>query len=145
MKLLLLLLFAPAIMFAQTIPHKANTIIVHNVSFEQCVNTLLDMGYEIAKMDKDYQTLRTEYKKSDVKKIQGWRIAIAVRVKDSVATITSYTYDKSGALFDNDKQKEIDDFQIEYLKSSMYISKELFSVMDAYAKKLNPVVEYAKN
>lgn len=84
MKLLLFLVFMPAIVFAQ--PKDAKTIIVKNVTFTEVCSQLLDKGYAIEKKDDQLQTVRTEPKKYTT-----WNAAyvINIRVKDSTAFITA--------------------------------------------------------
>lgn len=72
---------------SQDIPIKANIILVHGVSFKEVVNTLLDRGYSISKIDSNFNTVETEPK--DIPN-QGMvqQMILKVRVKDSITTIT---------------------------------------------------------
>jgi hypothetical protein len=138
--ILLTALLIPTILFSQAIPNKANTIIVKNVSFDQCVNTLLDMGYKVDKIDKDYQTVKTEFKEPDNKKLNATLISINVRVtRDSVAVITSVWRNTTGVFTDKDE-----DIPVDYSPSKLLVKKDIFAVMDRYAKRLSPTVEYMK-
>lgn len=85
MKLLLLLVIAPIMLFGQA-PKDAKTIIVKNVTFNEVCSQLLDKGYLIEKKDDQLQTVRTE-----AKKYTTWNAAyiVNIRIKDSVAFITA--------------------------------------------------------
>lgn len=95
------------------------------------------MNYKIGKIDKDYQTVKTEFKEASNRKIKTYQISINVRVKNSVAVITSVTRDETGILVSKDTELEIS-----YRPSKLTMHKELFGEMDAYAKKLSSTVEY---
>lgn len=86
MKLLLILLMVPAIVAAQTIPPKANVIIVKGVSFMEVCNSLLDHGYAIKTKDNELQTAITEPQKYPKYWNAGY--VINIRVKDSAAYIS---------------------------------------------------------
>ncbi len=139
MKFLLFLLLLPLSSAAQTsaaqIPKKANTIIVDGVTFEKAINTLLDMGYKIDKVDKDFLTAATEFKQPGNKKIKGWEIAISVRVKDNTAIIT-------GEHRDYTSKSESSVTEISYSPSKLLMNREFFGELDAYAKKLSGNVTY---
>lgn len=57
-----------------------NTIIAHGVNFDSAVIRLMDLGYKIEKIDKDYHTAETNVGKYDVK--------INIRLKGSDLYIT---------------------------------------------------------
>lgn len=131
------LLITPFFIYAQQPPKKANTIIVPGITFEKCVNTLMDIGYKLDKIDKDFKFAKTEFKQAENKKIKGWEISISIRVKDSTATITGQHRD-----YTSKKENTITD--IRYMPGSLTMDKELFGELDTYAKRLNPVVYYEK-
>ena len=60
----LLVFILPTICFSQV--KKDNTIIAHGVKFDSAVNRLLDLGYHIEKIDKDFKTAQTNTIKYDV-------------------------------------------------------------------------------
>lgn len=63
MKNILILLFLPIAGICQQ--KHDNTIIAHGVSFDSAVNRLLDLGYKIHKIDKDFKTAETNSIKYD--------------------------------------------------------------------------------
>lgn len=107
-----------------------NTILVKGVTFEQVVNKLLDQGYRIDKIDKDYKTVKTEY--SEPRSGYTYKECLDIRVKDSVATITG-------------KASNLGlEINIEYQKwGGLY--KLSFEDMNQFAKSLNGQIAYLKN
>jgi hypothetical protein len=49
-------------LLGQSIPTKANTIVVKGVTFKEVCNALLDANYSIDKKDSELQAVRTEPK-----------------------------------------------------------------------------------
>lgn len=83
--LFFLLLLIPSLTISQSIPPKANTIVVHGVTFQEVCMRLLDSGYVIEKKDSDLQTIVTQPRKYPYKFNAGY--VIYARVKDSAAVI----------------------------------------------------------
>lgn len=105
-----------------------NTILVKGVTFDQVVNTLLDQGFKIDKIDKDFKTVRTEFKEPNPK--YSYKVSYDIRVKDDVAIITGET------ITSNMK------FEIKNGKSGL--DKLAFESMSNFAKSLNGGMSYAK-
>lgn len=74
-----LLLLLPAMALCQ--PKGSKKIIITGVSFNQVVNAILDSGFQIKDIDKDFLTMTT-------KPFGDWNQILYLRVKDSVATLT---------------------------------------------------------
>lgn len=81
---------------SQEILSNANTIVLHNTSFKEICNALLDFNYLIEKKDNDLETVRTEPVK--FKKYWNATYVIYVRVKDSTAYITGIVTAADGGL-----------------------------------------------
>lgn len=87
MRLITTLLLLWGTTTAQSIPNKANLVIIKGVSFDQLCNTLLDSGYAIASKQNDIQQVTTEmrqYQKANA------AYKIVARVKDSVVYMRAY-------------------------------------------------------
>lgn len=122
MKVLITLILLASFAYCQGQKTFDNAIIVKGVSFNQVVTALLDQGYKIEKVDKDFQTVQTE--------LTGrYNIAIYARVKDSTATIT-------GKFFSSRI------WEVYYEKSGGFGKR--FMIIDAFAHSLNGKITYAK-
>ncbi len=124
----------------QEIPKKANTIIVHGVTFSEVCNALLDSGYNIDKKDNDLQTVRTEAKQYP--KYWNATYIIDIRVKDSIAYISGkLTAPPQGGLFNNEP------IFYQTKKDGVPYPKSLFTVafiwMNNIALSFNKPVEYS--
>jgi hypothetical protein len=119
-----------------------NVIYAKNVSFTQVVNALLDSGYVIDKIDKDFFTVTTKYKSfppvfKTKKSLLGqafYDIALDIRVKDSVAII------KGRALVSSDSYSNI-----EYNNKGYYNAKLMgisWNQMDSFVRSLSSSVTY---
>ena len=75
----------PSISKAQDPPKGSNQIIVKKVSFDKIVIALLDSGFQIKEMDKDFKTLLT-------KPHGDYNTSIYLRVKDSTAYLSGEFY-----------------------------------------------------
>lgn len=143
-KLLYCLLFTPIFSFSQDIPKLANTIIVKGVSFDKVVNTLLDSGYKADKIDKDFQTVKTEWRA--LCPTCAPEICINVRVKDSMATVTGQWRSSAGILLFAKRSQSQNEhalvFPVQNEKSK--VPRKAFEVMDIYAKALNGEITYLK-
>lgn len=118
---------ATLITYAQDIPQKTNAVKVVGVSFEQVVNSMLDSGYIMKSIDKDFKTLKTEPR--DACKTCAPKVVFDVRVKDSIAYFTGKWY--NGGM----------EFDIEYFKRSP-AHKVTFNAMLVAASALAKPVEY---
>lgn len=124
----LTLLFALASSSAFSQVKGDNAVIISGVNFDQVVNTFLDKGFKIDKIDKDYKTLKTEY--LNYRPDYNYYIYFDVRVKDSTATITG-------------KVKNFDlELDIQNYKHGIY--KYSFEDMKGIATSLNGQVKYTK-
>jgi len=127
---LLIGLILPTSLLAQSIPPKANTILVHGVTFAGVCNALLDSGYKISKKDNDLQTVETEERHYPNKWNATYRIEI--RIKDSVAIITAlFTAPPGGGLFLNEpafyRTKKNGEPQLESLQTVAFLSVNRFA------------------
>ena len=138
--LILISLFGSLSIFAQDIPKNANVIIVKGTTFDKVVNSLLDSSFVIDKMDKEYQTLKTEYKK--LRKGFVPEIMLNVRIKDSTATITG-KWRSDLNIFGLNSQKEQESamiFEIKNEKSK--VPSESFKAMNKFALSLKGQIQY---
>lgn len=138
---LLIILWSSTNTFSQDIPKNANVIVVKGVTFEKVVNSLLDSGFVIEKIDKEYQTLKTEYKKLCKDCIP--EIQFYVRVKDSVLTITGKWRSDLNIFggFDTNKSKdEALIFEIKNEKNK--VPRESFKAMNKFAISLKGEIQY---
>lgn len=122
------------------IPKKANTIIVKDVSFNEIVNRLLDSGFIINLMDKEYQFVKTEYKKVCLDCVPS--VMYNIRIKDSAAIIKG-TWQSSGnflqiGMGSNNETLYVFPIQNEKLK----VPKTCFSMMNNFALSFNKPVQY---
>lgn len=139
-KILFAIFLIPSILFSQEAPKHTSVIQVKNVSFASAVNTLLDAGYTIDKLDKDFQTVTTERKA--MYKNSGWYISINIRIKDSTATIKGicgFTLMSLKGEFDKNE------YVIENRGSGNSLPKESFRMMNELAERLGSEISYASN
>ena len=66
-----------------TIPKKANLIVVKGVSFDEAINALLDRNYLIELKDTGLKLIQTK-----MKTVKSFSMSLAIRIKDSSANIT---------------------------------------------------------
>lgn len=135
MKLLILLLFAPIISFSQ-VPDGTNCLQIKGVTFEQAVQKLLDNGYALDKLDKDFKTAKSEWKKLCNDCVQDMNIYL--RYKDGSVFIT-------GTFRSNDTSNpKVPScgvgFPIE--ANSPKAIPKAFMMMEAYAKSLSSQISY---
>lgn len=123
---------------------KDNTITAHPVEFKQIVNTLLDAGYVIDKIDSNYYTIKTEYKKLCSNCLP--KVSFDIRVKDSSAIIKGQ-WKSDGGIFAQalmgpgyDVEEMVFDIMVEGSK----VPKMAFKEMDRIAKLMSPDVTYSK-
>jgi hypothetical protein len=127
--------------YSQDIPKNADIIIVHSVTFDKVVNSLLDSGYIIEKMDKDFQTLKTEYRKLCKDCIP--EIIFNVRVKDSIATITGKWRSTGNFIGGLSSNKDADNALIFDIKNEKTkVPRMAFQAMKTFALSLNGNVMY---
>lgn len=89
MKILFLMLFLPTIIFSQEAPSGANAILVKNIVFQKVVSSLLDQNFEIDKIDKDFLTVKTKFKKVQDKSFSyTLQLSFYIRIKDSTAMVS---------------------------------------------------------
>ena len=103
-------------------PKHTNTIIVKGVQFRQAASVLLDEGYTIQKIDSNYFTVKTDFRKVPKTSLS---MFISLRIKDSICTIM-------GSLkFSAEK----DESAVDIFNASGG-AKECFHQMDQFAKSL---------
>lgn len=136
------LLLSPIISLCQDPPKKCSVIKVTPVSFRHAVNSLLDLGYSIEKIDSNFLTVRTEPK--NYSKTKGGMVQIEIRVKDSSVIITGYCglrnidFEKKESNFFDGKYY----YKVENRGMKGSLSKEAFDVMNEFAKGLSGKIEY---
>jgi hypothetical protein len=142
MKVFFILFLFPHLSYSQE--KGVNVIRVKNVDFNQVVNILLDKGYSIEKIDKNFQIVRTEPKSYSNK--VGGMIKISIRVKDSTAIITGecglkaidFTI-KEGIYYGGSYGGRIEN---RGMKGSLL--KESFQVLNEFAQSLKGEIIYSK-
>jgi hypothetical protein len=139
MKILLLLLFIPLISFSQN--KNDNVIIAQKVFLKQVVDTLLDHGYLIDRIDSNYNTLKTDYKKLCSDCVP--EIMFNVRIKDSTAYISG-KWRSNGGLFGNVLSGNNDYIYFDIMNEKSKVPKHCFLEMDKIAKLLSSNVTYSK-
>ncbi len=136
MKLLLALMLFPAVAFGQTIPKKANVILVQSVTFKEVVDTLLDHGYFFQQVDTINHTIITQ-----PRTFKNGNYFMQIYVKDSVVTITG-KFNMNGEIklfgvtYD---AKEYEDIR-NAAKGSVY--GNAFLKLDQFALRFNKPVTY---
>jgi hypothetical protein len=128
---------------AQEIPKKTNTITIVDVTFDDVVNKLLDQGYELDKIEKDYGYIKTGFKKVG-KENNTLHMSINVRVKDNYAVVTAF--------FTNEFQKYFtgaalgaaieDAWQVDYNKSP--VGKVVWNALHQFVTSFDKELLYAK-
>ncbi len=93
-KLLHLLLLSPVFCCSQEIPKKSTRITIDSVEFTKTVNTMLDAGYKMDKIDQEFLTIQTEpctihFRNGNETSA---KLIIYVRIKDGLATMTGDSY-----------------------------------------------------
>src|SRR5665647_306091 len=125
MKKILILLLLPCFAIAQN--KNDNTIIAKGVTFKQVVNTLLDADYRIDKIDSNYYTIKTEYKKLCTECLP--EIMFDIRVKDSAATIRG-KWRSSGGIIAIGLTREDKFFYFNIMNEKGKVPKICFNEMD---------------
>lgn len=136
MKNIVIILILPLFSIAQE--KNDNTIIASGVNFKQVVNTLLDAGYQIQKLDTTYSTLRTEYKKL----CSGCEpeYLLDIRIKDSNAIITGkWKNSLVASIFLNGADPVMD-----IANERSGVPKKSFAAMNKFALSLSANVTYMK-
>lgn len=139
----LLFILIPFISFSQKIPKHTNTIKIHDVTFQEVANKLLDAGYTFDKIDSNYKTVKTDFKDGTGKN-KNMKIRLMLRIKDSSAIITGEWYGTSfigNKLFGQEQTAENSTFRIE---NTWGANKNSFDEMKAFAESFNKPVEYLK-
>jgi len=155
MKYLLLFFLFPLCAKSQTIPPKANVIIVKNVSFLEMCNSLLDAGYGIEKKDPELQIVQTEPIRYP--KYYNGAYKIKIRIKDSTAYVsgiyqcpyeTQFTSLLLGTNIQPGKWDNKDRIFHHTNKKGQTLTKSIpgypFLLMNDFAESLNKTIEYMK-
>lgn len=143
MKTILLILSFFFVTFCKSQSKGDNTILVKGVTFDQVVNALLDSGYRIDKIQKDFKTVKTEYR--DICSNCVPQMIFDIRVKDSIATIKGTWRSDGGILgqaLTGNKKNDYIYFDIQNIKGK--IDKYIFNKMDSFARSFSGIISYAK-
>ena len=116
-------------------PKGANTIRVSDVTFRDVAKKLLDAGYTFDKIDSNFQTVKTEFRKGFGKN-EWMKIRFFIRMKDSSAIITGQWYN---TLMTN-KSPEEEAEPIEFTSGN---PKSCFIDMKNFALSFSKPVEYS--
>lgn len=127
--------------YSQDVPKNADVITVNGITFEKVVNSLLDSGFVIEKMDKEFHTVKTEYRKLCKDCIP--EILFNVRVKDSTAIITG-KWRSTGNIFGGlESKKDLDNAYVFDIKNEkMKVPRLAFQAMKTFAVSLNGEISY---
>lgn len=112
---------------SQDIPKNANTAIIENTSLDRIVRTLIDSGFVIKKLDKEYQFVETEYQllcRDCMPQIQ-----LYARVKDSTAILTGKWRSSLNMLLGNSARKEEDAMIFEVKNEKQKVPRMAFNKM----------------
>lgn len=139
--LIIVSLLLPVLSFSQDIPKNANTITVKGVGFDNAVNILLDSGYKIDKIDKEYYTIQTEYKKLCTDCLP--EMLISLRIKDSTATITGKWRSTGNFLFPLSTNKDTQ-YIFEIKNEKPKVPRLCFQKMNNFALSLHGEIAYTK-
>lgn len=127
MKYLFYLLFLPYSLVAQEIPKNANTAIIENTSLDKVVRTLIDSGFVIKKLDKEYQFVETEYTLLCHNCIP--QIQFYARVKDSTAILTGKWRSNLGSMFGGSTAKDENATVFEVMNEKSKVPRMAFNKM----------------
>lgn len=124
------------LIFQQSIPPKANTIVLKAVSFNQVCTSLVEKGYQIEAKDSALQTIRTVPQRFE--NTYGANQILFIRLKDSTAIITSTYNNDSGNNYPvyNDAGSNG--------KTRRSLPGKAFTKMNEFALSLNKPVEYKR-
>ncbi|MDP4265180.1 MAG: hypothetical protein Q8941_21820 [Bacteroidota bacterium] len=117
-------------------------IAIAGITFKQAATSLLDAGFNLEKIDSNFQTIKTEFKEQSGK-LKWLKIRLYVRIKDSTALITGEflnTVNIGGKLLGTEITPENSTFKIKY---SWGNEKDCFIEMDKFARSLGKPVEYS--
>lgn len=134
MKNLLFIILTPFLAYSQE--KGTNIIKVQPIEFNRVVSALLDQGYLLEKVDKEFQTIKTEPKEM---KTNGF-IRLFIRVKDSTAIISGDCGITQQALFD--KRGFYGKVENKGMNGSLL--KDSFNAMRDFALSLNGEILYTK-
>ncbi len=134
-----LILFLPLLCISQN--RNDNLIVSKGIGFNQIVEILLDNGYNIDKIDSNYKTLKTEYKKLCSDCIP--EIMLEVRVKDSIAFMKG-KWRSNGGLIGNVLSGNNDYMYFDIMNEKQKVPKQCFSEMDKIAKLFSNDITYSK-
>jgi hypothetical protein len=108
---------------------------VKNADFSKIINTLLDQGFMMSRVDSNYKTVRTEFKVCPLEngKPSLVHISFDARIKDGVTIISGRWYSE---IFKFDDPTPI--------KNSRGAEKLAFNNMDSFARSLGEEVAYKR-
>ena len=139
---ILILILSPLLMQAQE--KKDNLIKVKGVSFSVVVNKLLDEGWNIMKIDSNYQTVTTDFRDGR-DKTKWMKLRYYVRVKDSTAFISGNWVNAmllGQQFFGSEFNMENSTQSIEFTFGN---PKNCFIEMQRFALSFNKPIEYSRN
>lgn len=122
--------------------NKENTIIAAGVTFRQAVNVLLDNGYIIDKLDSNFYTIKTEYKKFCPDCLP--QILLNIRIKDTFAVIKGTWKSDGGILAKALVGHDVDEMFFDVMNEKGKVPQMCFKEMDRIAKLLSSNVTYTK-
>jgi hypothetical protein len=125
--LVIVLLCLSSTIFAQT--KGDNVIYAKGVTFEQVVNTLLDSGFVVKEIDKDFHTVITKYKSFS----PTYGLTLDIRVKDNIAIIKG-----KGLITPSTNSRSI------AIDTVYFPVAILWNQMDSFAKSLTDNITYSK-
>jgi len=127
--------------YSQNIPKNADIIIVKGVIFDKVVNLLLDSGFAVEKMDKDFHTVETEYRKLCKDCIP--EISFNIRVKDSIVTITGKWRSTGNILATAESKKDLENaFVFDIKNEKAKVPRMAFDAMKKFARSLNGEISF---
>lgn len=145
MRILFILMLLPIVAISQKVnpiaPKGANTIIVKGVSFNRVVGILLDSGYRFEKIDKDFQTVKTEYANVCPNCVP--QVSYDILVKDSVLTLSGVWRSDGGILGEvlgGNKRGDYMYFNIQNIKGK--VDQILFKALLNLAESFGGIMEF---
>ncbi len=134
--LILLFLFLSQNCFSQDIPKKANTIIIHGLTYQTVIDTLLERNFTIDKRDTALKTLVT-----NPRTIKSMTIIVSARVKDSSVIITGQVNFNIGITLGGVYTESSYD-EIAYTGTMGSLYKKAFMILNNLALSFNKPIEY---
>lgn len=121
-------------------PKGTNEITIHGVTFEQVVTALLDSGFKIEAIDKDFKIATT-------KPFGQFNIVISIRAKDSSVIIDGIWSNGSHITFQiaQTKKEFVEPKKKTFVIFSSEATVQSFAYMRTFCLAFNTQVEYKEN